>query len=75
MPRAFYPIDESTDKADDYFIIQAEYELVFSGAKLENELERLEQKRERLKLKVNEDLERVNIKISNIKKCLEKNKI
>ena len=72
MPRAFHPIDESTDKADDYFIIQAEYELVFSGAKLENELERLEQKRERLKLKVNEDLERVNIKISNIKKCLEK---
>ena len=72
MPRAFHPIDESTDKADDYFIIQAEYELVFSGAKLENELERLEQKRERLKLKVNEDLEIVNIKISNIKKCLEK---
>jgi hypothetical protein len=75
MPRAFYPIDELTDKADNYFIITAEYELVFDTNKLKNELERLEEKRERLKLRVNEDLERVNNKISSIKKCLEKNKI
>jgi len=75
MPRAFYPIDEITDKADDYFIITAEYELVFDTNKLKNELERLEEKRERIKVRVNEDLERVNNKISSIKKCLEKNKI
>jgi hypothetical protein len=75
MPRAFYPIDEVTDKADTYFIITAEYELVFDTNKLKNELDRLEEKRERLKMRVNEDLERVNNKISSIKKCLEKNKI
>jgi len=75
MPRAFYPIDELTDKADNYFIITAEYELVFDTNKLKNELERLEEKRERIKVRVNEDLERVNNKISSIKKCLEKNKI
>ena len=75
MPRAFYTIDELTDKADNYFIITAEYELVFDTIKLENELERLEEKRERIKVRVNEDLERVNNKISSIKKCLEKNKI
>ena len=34
MPRAFYPIDELTDKADNYFIITAEYELVFDTNKL-----------------------------------------
>jgi len=75
MPRAFYTIDELTDKADNYFIITAEYELVFDTIKLENELERLEEKRERIKVRVNEDLERVNNKISSLKKCLEKNKI
>jgi len=72
MPRAFYPIDDVVEKADNYFIIQGEYELVFNTIKLENELERLEEKRERLKVRVNEDLERVNNKISSIKKCLEK---
>ena len=75
MPRAFYPIDEVTDKADNYFIITAEYELVFDTNKLKNELERLEEKRERIKVRSNEDLERVNNKISSLKKCLEKNKI
>ena len=75
MPRSFYPIDEVTDKADNYFIITAEYELVFDTNKLKNELERLEEKRERIKVRTNEDLERVNNKISSIKKCLEKNKI
>ena len=75
MPRAFYPIDDVVEKADNYFIIQGEYELVFDTIKLENELERLEEKRERIKVRVNEDLERVNNKISSLKKCLEKNKI
>jgi hypothetical protein len=72
MPRAFYPIDDVVEKADNYFIIQGEYELVFDTIKLENELERLEEKRERIKVRVNEDLERVNNKISSLKKCLEK---
>ena len=75
MPRVFYPIDDVVEKADNYFIIQGEYELVFDTIKLENELGRLEEKRERIKVRVNEDLERVNNKISSIKKCLEKNKI
>lgn len=75
MPRAFYPIDDVVEKADNYFIITAEYELVFDTIKLENELERLEEKRERIKVRANEDLERVNNKISSLKKCLEKNKI
>jgi len=71
MPRAFYPIDDDNDL---FNIIYEHYEQV-PDYKLEKEIERLEEKRERLKVKVNEDLERVIDKINSIKNYLNKNKI
>ena len=76
MPRAFYSIDENDDyeKSDILNIIYEHYDKV-EDYKLEKEIERLEEKRERLKAKVNEDLERVILKINSIKEYLNKNKI
>ena len=71
MPRTFYPIDDENDL---FNIIYEHYEQV-PDYKLEKEIERLEEKRERLKVKVNEDLERVIDKINSIKNYLLKNKI
>ena len=72
MPRAFYPIDEELEKSDTLNIINEHYERV-EDYKLVNEIERLEEKRERIKVIANEDLDRVILKINNIKKYL-KNK-
>jgi hypothetical protein len=74
MPRAFYPIDEEIEKSDTLNILHEHYERV-EDYKLEKEIERLEEKRERLKVRVNEDLDRVILKINNIKEYLKKNKI
>jgi len=72
MPRAFYPIDEELEKSDTLNIINENYERV-EDYKLVNEIERLEEKRERIKVIANEDLDRVILKINNIKNYL-KNK-
>ena len=74
MPRAFYPIDEEFEKSDFLNILYEHYERV-EDYKLEREIVRLEEKRERLKVRVNEDLDRVILKINNIKEYLKKNKI
>jgi replicative superfamily II helicase len=74
MPRAFYPIDELIEKTDRLCIINEIYEQV-EDYKLEKEIERLEEKRERLKVRANEDFERVINKINSIKNYLNKNKI
>jgi hypothetical protein len=72
MPRAFYPIDEELEKSDVLNIIHEHYERV-EDYKLVIEIERLEEKRERIKVIANEDLDRVILKINNIKNYL-KNK-
>ena len=72
MPRAFYPIDEEVEKSDFLNIIHEHYERV-EDYKLVIEIERLEEKRERIKVIANEDLDRVILKINNIKNYL-KNK-
>ena len=74
MPRAFYPIDETDERNDFLNIINEVYDKV-EDYKLEKEIERLEEKRERMKVMVNEDLERVMNKINSIKNYLNKNKI
>ena len=68
MPRAFYTVDENDDyeKSDTLNIIYEHYDKV-EDYKLEKEIERLEEKRERLKVRVNEDLERIILKINSIK--------
>ena len=72
MPRAFYPIDEEVEKSDALNIIYEHYERV-EDHKLVIEIERLEEKRERIKVIANEDLDRLILKINNIKNYL-KNK-
>ena len=72
MPRAFYPTDDELDEADRQSIDSELYERV-EDHKLEKEIERLEEKRERLQKINNESLERVLLKIDNIKNYLEKN--
>ena len=72
MPRSFYPIDEEIEKSDILNIIHEHYERV-EDYKLVIEIERLEEKRERIKVIANEDLDRVILKINKIKKYL-KNK-
>ena len=72
MPRPFYPIDEEIEKSDILNIIHEHYERV-EDHKLVIEIERLEEKRERIKVIANEDLDRVILKINNIKNYL-KNK-
>ena len=72
MPRAFYPIDEELEKSDVLNIIHEHYERV-EDYKLVIEIERLEEKKERIKVIANEDLDRVILKINNIKNYL-KNK-
>lgn len=74
MHRAFYPIDEEFEKSDALNIIYEHYERV-EDYKLEKEIERLEEKRDRLMKINNESLERVILKINNIKEYLNKNKI
>ena len=74
MPRAFYPIDEESEKSDVLNIIYEHYERV-EDYKLVIEIERLEEKRERIKVIANEDLDRVILKINNIKKYLENKNI
>ena len=74
MPRAFYPIDELIEKTDRLCIINEVYEQV-EDYKLEKEIERLEEKRERLMKIQNESLERVILKINNIKNYLENKNI
>ena len=72
MPRAFYPIDEEYEKSDTLNIIYEHYERV-EDHKLVIEIERLEEKRERTKVIANEALDRLILKINNIKNYL-KNK-
>ena len=72
MPRAFYPIDEEFEKSEFLNILHEHYEQV-EDHKLVIEIERLEEKRERIKVIANEDLDRVILKINNIKNYL-KNK-
>ena len=74
MPRSFYPIDEEIEKSDILNIIHEHYERV-EDYKLVIEIERLEEKRERIKVIANEDLDRVILKINNIKKYLENKNI
>jgi hypothetical protein len=74
MPRAFYPIEELIDKTDRLCIDSDLFEQV-EDYKLEKEIERLEEKRERLMKLQNESLERVINKINSIKNYLNKNKI
>ena len=74
MPRSFYPIDEEIEKSDILNIIHEHYERV-EDYKLVIEIERLEEKRERIKVIANEDLDRVILKIKNIKKHLENKNI
>ena len=74
MPRAFYPIDEEFEKSDTHNIIYEHYERV-EDYKLVIEIERLEEKRERIKVIANEELDRVILKINNIKKYLENKNI
>ena len=73
MPRAFYPIDEEVEKSDTLNIIYEHYEQV-EDPKLEKEIERLEEKKERLMKLQNESLERVILKINSIKSYLENKK-
>jgi len=73
MPRAFYPIDEKIEQSDALNIIYEHYERV-EDYKLVIEIERLEEKRERIKVLANEDLDRVILKINSIKKYLENKK-
>ena len=70
MPRAFYSIDEEFEKSDALNIIYEHYERV-EDYKLVTEIERLEEKRERIKVIANEELDRVILKINSIKKYLE----
>lgn len=74
MPRAFYPIDEVIEKVDRLCIENELYGEV-EDYKLEKEIERLEEKRDRLMRIKNESLERVIIRINSIKEYLNKNKI
>ena len=74
MPRPFYPIDEEVEKSDTLNIIHENYERV-EDYKLVIEIGRLEEKRERIKVIANEDLDRVILKINNIKKYLENKNI
>ena len=73
MPRAFYSIDEEFEKLDALNIIYEHFERV-EDYKLVIEIERLEEKRERIKVIANEELDRVILKINNIKKYLENKK-
>ena len=73
MPRAFYPIDEEFEKSYALNIIYEHYQRV-EDYKLVIEIERLEEKRERIKVIANEELDRVILKINNIKKYLENKK-
>ena len=70
MPRAFYDMDELVEKVDRLLIIDELYEEVKDHNKLKAELERLEEKYERLKDRANESLERLLNKINKINDCL-----
>ena len=67
-------IDEVLEKTDRLCINIELFEQV-EDHKLEKEIERLEEKRERLMKIQNESLERVILKINNIKKYLENKNI
>ncbi len=67
-------IDEVLEKTDRFCINIELFEQV-EDHKLEKEIERLEEKRERLMKIQNESLERVILKINNIKKYLENKNI
>ncbi len=69
MPRAFYPIDKEYEKSDTLNIIYEHYDRV-GDHKLVLEIERLEEKRERIKVIANEEFERVILKINSIKNYL-----
>lgn len=70
MPRAFYDMDELIEKVDRLLIIDELYEEVKDKNKLKAELERLEEKYERLKDRANESLERLLNKINKINDIL-----
>ena len=70
MPRAFYDMDELIEKVDRLLIIDELYEEVKDHDKLKVELERLEEKYERLKDRANESLERLLNKINKINDIL-----
>lgn len=78
MPRAFYLSGEMTEEERieciDRCNIEEEDYYKVPNWRLEREIERLEEKQDRLKHFLNEDLERVRFKINSIKKHLEINK-
>jgi hypothetical protein len=72
MPRVFYDVDinELIERTDKLLIINELYEEVKDKEKLKIELDRLEEKYERMKDKANESLERLLNKINKINDIL-----
>jgi hypothetical protein len=72
MPRVFYDddINELVEKTDKLLMINELYEEVKDKEKLKIELDRLEEKYERMKDRANESLERLLNKINKINDCL-----
>jgi len=72
MPRVFYDVEinELVERTDKLLIINELYEEVKDKEKLKIELDRLEEKYERMKDKANESLERLLNKINKINDIL-----
>ncbi len=72
MPRVFYDVEinELVERTDKLLIINELYEEVKDKEKLKIELDRLEEKYERMKDRANESLERLLNKINKINDCL-----